>query len=55
VQQKGSYLAKAMMDLHQEFSLTSKVVSTTTDNGNNYVAAFKIASNVEEEEQEVGK
>ncbi len=55
VQQIGSYLAKAMMDLHQEFSLTSKVVSTTTDNGSNYVAAFKIASNVEEGEQEVGK
>lgn len=55
VQQRGTYLARAMMDLHQEFGLSNKVVSTTTDNGKNYVAAFQMfAGNVEEDEEEVG-
>lgn len=52
VQQRGNYLAKAMMDMHQEFGLSHKVVSTTTDNGSNYVAAFKIAGNMEADEEE---
>jgi hypothetical protein len=55
-QQTGDYLAKAMMELHQEFGLSGKVISTTTDNGANYGAAFKImfAGTVEDVE-EVGK
>lgn len=28
-------------DIHQEFGLGGKVVATTTDNGANYIAAFK--------------
>lgn len=40
VSQTGSYLRRAMLDLHQEFGITHKVVSTTTDNGANYVSAF---------------
>ena len=60
VQQTGTYLAKAMMDLHREFGITNKVVSTTTDNGANYVSAFKLfAGNVETmpeiDSDEVGK
>ncbi len=38
----GDYLAKAMMDLLQWFGLVSKAVSITTDNGANYIAAFRI-------------
>ena len=42
VRQTADYLAQALLDLHQEFGLSrGKVVSTTTDNGANYVAAFK--------------
>jgi len=53
VRQTADYLAKALLDLHQEFGLTGKVLSTTTDNGANYVAAFKTmyataAENVEQ-------
>jgi hypothetical protein len=48
VQQTGTYLGKAMIELHQEFNLSNKVVGTTTDNGMNYVSAFKLfAGNVE--------
>jgi len=55
VSQTAGYIAKALMDLHQEFGLTSKVVSTTTDNGANYVAAFKSTSDTAaEESEEVG-
>lgn len=54
VKQSGAYLAKAMIGLHLEFGLSSKVISTTTDNGSNYVAAFKMsADNREESEEEV--
>jgi hypothetical protein len=42
VRQTADYLAKAVVDLHQDFNLSGKLVSTTTDNGANYVAAFKI-------------
>lgn len=56
VQQEATYLAKAMIDLHREFGLSKKVVSTTTDNGRNYVAAFKLfAGDVEEDKEEVGQ
>jgi hypothetical protein len=48
VQQTGPYLGKAMMELHQDFGLTNKVVGTTTDNGKNYISAFKLfAANVD--------
>jgi hypothetical protein len=48
VQQTGHYLGKAMMELHQAFGLTNKVVGTTTDNGLNYISAFKLfAANVD--------
>lgn len=48
VQQTGTYLAKAMMDLHRKFGISSKVISTTTDNGANYVSAFQLfAGNAE--------
>ena len=41
-------LAQAIFDTHQEFSLNiNKVVSTTTDNGSNYVAAFESYGNTE--------
>jgi hypothetical protein len=56
VQQTGTYLAKAMMDLQTEFGLSNKVVTTTTDNGTNYVSAFKLfADNVEVDSEEVGE
>ena len=59
VQQTGAYLARVMLDLHQEFGISTKVISTTTDNGANYVAACKIllggdAEEGEEEFEEVG-
>ena len=48
VQQTGPYLGTAMMELHQDFGLTNKVVGTTTDNGKNYISAFKLfAANVD--------
>jgi hypothetical protein len=50
VRQTGDYLAKAMLDLHQEFGLSSKVVSTTTDNGANN-GAFKTMYAVEDNEE----
>ena len=34
-------LAQVIYDVHQDFGLGHKVVATTTDNGANYVAAFK--------------
>lgn len=34
-------LARVMSEIHQEFGLARKVVGTTTDNGANYVAAFR--------------
>lgn len=40
VRQEAAYLSRAMMELHDEFSLSQKVVSTTTENGRNYVAVF---------------
>ncbi len=55
VSQTADYLAKALLDIHQEFGLSRKVVSTTTDNGANYVAAFKTIANTEEDNEEVGK
>ena len=39
--QTNVVLAQAIYDTHQEFGLGNKVVATTTDNGTNYVAAFK--------------
>jgi hypothetical protein len=58
-QQTETCLAKAMMDLHREFGISNKVIGTTTANGMDYVAAFKLfaASNVEISEidmEEVG-
>lgn len=56
VRQTADYLAKALLDLHQEFGLTGKVVSTTTDNGANYVAAFKtMYASAAEDNEEVGR
>jgi hypothetical protein len=43
-----------MMDLHEEFGLSQKVVSTTTDNGRNYVAAFAHFAGREDGGEEVG-
>lgn len=34
-------LGQVIFDVHQDFGLGHKVVATTTDNGANYVAAFK--------------
>jgi len=34
-------LAKAMSKVHDEFGIDGTVVSTTTDNGSNFVRAFK--------------
>jgi hypothetical protein len=53
VQQTGDYLAKAMMDLLHEFGLASKAVSITTDNGANYIAAFKILLSGDAEDEQV--
>jgi hypothetical protein len=42
--------------MHAEFGLTGKVISTTTDNGANYVAAFKrMTANAAEDVEQVGK
>jgi hypothetical protein len=53
--QTADYLAKALIDLHQQFGLNKgNVVSTTTDNGANYVAAFKkMYADAAEETEEV--
>ena len=34
-------LAKAVQGVHMTFGITDKVVGTTTDNGSNFVKAFK--------------
>lgn len=39
--QTHQLLAHAMYDIHQDFGLVGKVAATTTDNGANYVSAFK--------------
>lgn len=44
VQQKGAYLVKAMMDLHEKFDLSNK-----------YVAAFRIFPGNMEEDEEIGE
>ncbi|KAG0728223.1 hypothetical protein GWK47_032944 [Chionoecetes opilio] len=43
--QTNVVLAQAIFDVHHEFGLGNKVVATTTDNGANYVAAFKYFCN----------
>ncbi|KAG0716634.1 hypothetical protein GWK47_009202 [Chionoecetes opilio] len=54
--QTNVVLAQAIFDVHHEFGLGNKVVATTTDNGANYVAAFKYFGvgnmPVEEEEEQ---
>jgi len=34
-------LAKEIEEIHWDFQIESKVVNTTTDNGSNFVKAFK--------------
>lgn len=56
VSQTADYLAKCLLEMHAEFGLTGKVISTTTDNGANYVAAFKrMTANAAEDVEQVGK
>ena len=38
--QTGQFLAKSLCQLNEDFNISSKVLSTTTDNGSNYVSAF---------------
>uniref|UniRef100_UPI00358F7D7E zinc finger BED domain-containing protein 4-like isoform X3 n=1 Tax=Myxine glutinosa TaxID=7769 RepID=UPI00358F7D7E len=40
VSQTGQYLAEAISELHDDFGIKRKVVSTTTDNGANYISAL---------------
>lgn len=54
VRQVAAYLSRAIMELHEEFGLSQKVVSTTTDNGSNYVAAFAHFAGKEDGAEEVG-
>ncbi|XP_076051233.1 uncharacterized protein LOC143031380 [Oratosquilla oratoria] len=54
--QTGTYLAEAISELHDEFGIKRKVVSTTTDNGGaNYVSTFSrnIERDAEHQEQDV--
>jgi hypothetical protein len=53
--QTHQLLAHAMYDIHQDFGLVGKVAATTTDNGANYVSAFKhyAAADVPLEDPEV--
>ena len=37
-------LATAMSAVHEEFDISGKVVSTTTDNGSNFVHAFRLVT-----------
>lgn len=45
-QLKGSHifsaLAGALNDIHTEFSIREKIVRTTTDNGSNFMKAFRV-------------
>ncbi|XP_076057324.1 uncharacterized protein LOC143034865 [Oratosquilla oratoria] len=50
--QTSDHLAQAITDIHQEFGLANKVLATTTDNGANYVAAFRHFGAEGQEEQE---
>ncbi|CAB4055149.1 unnamed protein product [Lepeophtheirus salmonis] len=38
--QKGKYMADEIAELHEEFGITRKVITTTTDNRGNYISAF---------------
>ncbi|XP_076028521.1 uncharacterized protein LOC143017620 [Oratosquilla oratoria] len=38
--QTAEYLARSLSKLHEDFSISSKILCTTTDNGTNYVSAF---------------
>lgn len=38
--QTAEYLARTLSKLHEVFSISSKILCTTTDNGTNYVSAF---------------
>ncbi|KAG0721594.1 hypothetical protein GWK47_046180 [Chionoecetes opilio] len=49
--QTNVVLAQAIFDVHHEFGLGNKVVATTTDNGANYVAAFKYFCNARYSEE----
>uniref|UniRef100_UPI00358F4092 uncharacterized protein n=1 Tax=Myxine glutinosa TaxID=7769 RepID=UPI00358F4092 len=40
VSQTGQYLAEAISELHDDFGIKRKVVSTTTDNDANYISAL---------------
>ncbi|XP_076038565.1 uncharacterized protein LOC143023828 [Oratosquilla oratoria] len=38
--QTAEYSARSLSKLHEDFSISSKILCTTTDNGTNYVSAF---------------
>ncbi|XP_076039256.1 uncharacterized protein LOC143024346 [Oratosquilla oratoria] len=38
--QTAEYLARSLSKLHEDFSISSKILCTTTDNDTNYVSAF---------------
>ena len=43
-------LAKSLNEIHSEYGIRSKVCRTTTDNGSNFVKAFKVFSEPEASE-----
>lgn len=57
-QLKGSHtcdlLANALNDIHAEFEIRGKIVRTTTDNGSNFIKAFKVFGEEDENNNAVG-
>jgi hypothetical protein len=45
-------IAKANNDIHSEFKITKKVSVTNTDNGSNFLKAFRIFGPTTNEEEE---
>ncbi|XP_041825222.1 uncharacterized protein LOC121655155 isoform X1 [Melanotaenia boesemani] len=43
-----SALAQALTDIHTEYNIRDKIVRTTTDNGSNFIKAFRLYGEVDE-------
>uniref|UniRef100_UPI00358E8F2E uncharacterized protein n=2 Tax=Myxine glutinosa TaxID=7769 RepID=UPI00358E8F2E len=52
VSQTGQYLAEAISELHDDFGIKRKVVSTTTDNGANYISSVETCEKTNRRQQD---